>query len=174
MDTDAHNLRKLAQASTLQELAVILGVHPTTARKVLRRLGIETARMRALRENAEAREAGSSIAHRTCATHGPQEFREFGGGFRCPRCNIERVMERRRTLKAILVQDAGSACRLCGYDRCLRALEFHHRDRDLKDFSIGRQGHTRSLARARAEVAKCVLLCSNCHMEVEAGIRSLD
>jgi hypothetical protein len=32
---------------------------------------------------------------------------------------------------------------------------------------------TRSLADAREEAKKCVLLCSNCHAEVEAGVRSL-
>jgi hypothetical protein len=30
------------------------------------------------------------------------------------------------------------------------------------------RGITRSLARLRAEAAKCVLLCANCHAEVEA------
>lgn len=32
---------------------------------------------------------------------------------------------------------------------------------------------TRSIERAREEAAKCVLLCANCHAEVEAGVRSL-
>jgi len=35
------------------------------------------------------------------------------------------------------------------------------------------QGVTRSLARAKAEAEKCVLLCANCHAEVESGVRSL-
>lgn len=32
---------------------------------------------------------------------------------------------------------------------------------------------TLSLADVRAEAAKCVLLCSNCHAEVEGGVREL-
>jgi hypothetical protein len=171
---DAHTLRELAEGRTLRELARILGVHPATARKMLRRHGIETTRMRALRDNAEARAAGAQTALRVCPTHGEQLFRANGSGFRCPRCNVDRVVERRRTVKAMLVEEAGGACQVCGYDRCLRALEFHHRDPDGKDFNIARHGHTRSLERARAEAAKCVLLCSNCHMEVEDGISSLD
>ena len=174
VDTDVATLVLLARTHTLAEIAEALGVHSTTARKLLQRHGLETARMRALRENAAARDAGEDAVIRDCPFHGPQNFRNYGGAFRCPRCNVERVMERRRAVKAILVREAGGACVACGYDRCLRALEFHHRDREAKQFSIGRYGHTRSLARARAEVAKCVLLCSNCHMEVEAGIRSLD
>jgi hypothetical protein len=35
------------------------------------------------------------------------------------------------------------------------------------------QGVTRSLAAARVEMAKCVLLCANCHAEVELGITTL-
>jgi len=46
--------------------------------------------------------------------------------------------------------------------------EFHHVDPKAKQFQI--TSHTRSLARLRVEASKCVLLCSNCHAEVEAGI----
>ena len=43
----------------------------------------------------------------------------------------------------------------------------------MKRFSVAGRGVTRSLADAREEAKKCVLLCSNCHAEVEAGVRSL-
>jgi excisionase family DNA binding protein len=171
---DAGSLRSLAAGRTVDEIAALLGVHPATARRWLIDHGIETARMRARRENAEARAQGTATALRVCPTHGEQQFRATGTAFRCPRCNVERVIDRRRAVKAILVAEAGGACQLCGYDRCLRALEFHHRDPGEKEFGIGRHGHTRALARARAEVAKCVLLCSNCHMEVEDGLVSVD
>jgi Response regulator containing a CheY-like receiver domain and an HTH DNA-binding domain len=44
-------------------------------------------------------------------------------------------------------------------------------DPKTKQFQI--TSHTRSLARLRAEASKCVLLCSNCHAEVEAGITAV-
>jgi hypothetical protein len=50
---------------------------------------------------------------------------------------------------------------------------FHHVDPGEKAFAFSRHGVTRSLAAARAEAAKCVLLCSNCHAEVEAGTAKL-
>jgi hypothetical protein len=53
------------------------------------------------------------------------------------------------------------------------ALHFHHVDPRQKSFQLGVAGLTRSLAAMRAEAAKCVLLCSNCHAEVEGGIVSL-
>jgi len=68
------------------------------------------------------------------------------------------------------VSEAGGACVLCGYDRCLAALEFHHLDPTQKRFAIGGRGLTRGIDALRAEAAKCVLLCSNCHVEVETGV----
>jgi ferredoxin len=35
------------------------------------------------------------------------------------------------------------------------------------------QGVSRSLAVARTEMAKCALLCANCHAEVESGLVTL-
>jgi hypothetical protein len=61
-------------------------------------------------------------------------------------------------------------CRICGYDRSVAALHFHHVDPAQKRFAISRDGFTRSLDEARNEARKCVLLCANCHAEVEAGI----
>lgn len=76
-------------------------------------------------------------------------------------------------MKAILVAEAGGACVLCGYDRCERALSFHHLDPATKEFGVAFRGHARSLDRARAEAAKCALVCANCHMEIEAGLASI-
>ena len=69
--------------------------------------------------------------------------------------------------------EAGGACVVCGYGRCIAALEFHHVDPAGKAFSLAARGVARSLERARREAAKCVLLCANCHAEVEAGMTVL-
>lgn len=73
----------------------------------------------------------------------------------------------------MLVQEAGGRCRLCGYSRSPGALVFHHVDPGSKSFGLGQAGLCRSLARARAEAAKCLLLCANCHAEVETGVAVL-
>jgi transposase len=107
----------------------------------------------------------------SCRRHGRTTFvLEGRGSYRCKRCRLERVSRRRRNVKRILVEEAGGKCLICGYDRCHRVLQFHHLDPSTKDFHIGEAGATRSLARSRAEARKCVLLCANCHGEVEAGI----
>jgi hypothetical protein len=80
------------------------------------------------------------------------------------------VTRRRRKLKEILVREAGDRCAACGYDRWVGALQFHHRDGEVKEFGLAARGFTRSLETVRREAAKCILLCANCHSEVEAGI----
>lgn len=67
----------------------------------------------------------------------------------------------------------GGKCQSCGYSRCIGALELHHIDPTTKSFGIGEKGYTRSWAKVQAELDKCVLLCANCHREVEAGILQL-
>ena len=86
----------------------------------------------------------------------------------------EAVVRRRRKVKAILVSEAGGCCRLCGYDRCAAALEFHHLDRADKGLRAKSRVAWRAvIERLRAEARKCVLLCSNCHAEVENGFSSV-
>jgi transposase len=106
-----------------------------------------------------------------CKRHGETSFvREGRGYYRCKRCRVEATGRRRQRTKRILVEEAGGKCVLCGYSRCFRALEFHHLDPSKKEFPLAHAGRTRSIERLRAEASKCVLLCSNCHAEVEAEV----
>ena len=67
------------------------------------------------------------------------------------------------------VEYKGGRCQVCGYDRCIEALEFHHLDPTQKDFGISHKGYTRSWEKVKEEVDKCILLCANCHREFHAG-----
>lgn len=70
---------------------------------------------------------------------------------------------RRRELKLKAVEYKGGKCFVCGYNRCVGALDFHHLDPKEKDFTIsGNSGKWENLQR---ELDKCVLLCKNCHSE---------
>jgi hypothetical protein len=45
-------------------------------------------------------------------------------------------------------------------------LQFHHADPTLKEFSVGPSALTGlSLARIQQEIAKCIVLCANCHLK---------
>lgn len=83
------------------------------------------------------------------------------------------VSERRRRVKRQLVEEAGGSCVICGFSDHPRALEFHHVDPATKKFHLSYQGLTRSIREMRAEAAKCVLLCANCHALVEAGVKKV-
>ena len=69
----------------------------------------------------------------------------------------------------MLIAEAGGSCAVCGYERCTFNLHFHHVDPSSKSFSM-HMGVGRSLAAYRDEARKCVLVCANCHGEIEAGI----
>jgi len=81
---------------------------------------------------------------------------------------LEPTIHRRR-LKTKAIEYKGGKCMLCGYDRCNAALEFHHLDKTTKSFGLSRNGVIRSWESIRTELDKCVLVCANCHREVETG-----
>lgn len=80
------------------------------------------------------------------------------------------VSKRRKKIKQMAVERKGGKCQLCGYSKYIGALEFHHIDPDTKEFGLGLDGMTRSWDRVKNETDKCVLVCSNCHREIHAGI----
>lgn len=68
----------------------------------------------------------------------------------------------RRRTKAKAIAEKGGACARCGYAKSPRALTFHHPGH--KSFAISRS--PQSWAKIKAELAKCQLLCLNCHAEI--------
>jgi transposase len=164
----------VSEGISIRAMAERLGVSYTTVRHWLRQYEITTPRARRLAETAPARAAGAETTEANCPVHGLTTFVRRGrDGFRCRLCRSGAVHRRRREVKRLLVEEAGGACVLCGYQTSLGGLHFHHLDPAEKAFALSRQGVTRSLSAARAEARKCVLLCSNCHAEVEAGTAQL-
>jgi hypothetical protein len=161
--------RRVAAGHSVRAIARATGVSPTTVRHWLTRYGLKT-RLAARRDAIAGGGESSAPVEMHCIHHGMTRFHRWSGRYRCGRCNADAVARRRRRVKEILVGEHGGACAICGYSRHVGALEFHHLDPSEKSFSLGHAGVTRSLVKARAEAAKCVLLCANCHAEVEAGI----
>ena len=71
----------------------------------------------------------------------------------------------RRRVKEKAVAYLGGKCLRCSYNKCLRALSFHHRDAPNKEFTISQWAHL-GWEKIEKELDKCDLLCANCHMEV--------
>ncbi len=83
------------------------------------------------------------------------------------------VAKRRKQIKAMVVEYKGGKCIICGYKKCIEALDLHHLDKTKKKFGISGQGLTRSWESVKKEVDKCILICANCHRELHVGITQL-
>ena len=109
---------------------------------------------------------------RECPIHGLEvhhSHRDGKGRYRCKRCVGEAVTRRHRKMKQLLVAEYGGGCVVCGYSRCLGNLHFHHVDPSEKSFEI-QMGLGKALDTYRTEARKCILVCANCHGEIEAGL----
>ena len=82
--------------------------------------------------------------------------------------NYEKVKRRRKRLKLLAVLYKGGKCQQCGYCSCIESLEFHHLDNTQKEFGIAKLCNC-SWQKIKAEIAKCELLCANCHREEHAN-----
>lgn len=79
-----------------------------------------------------------------------------------------RVYKKGIERKIKLIEMAGGKCKQCGYDKCMRALSFHHRDRKTKKFSLRlNELWSKSWETIVDEFNKCELLCVRCHIEEE-------
>lgn len=76
------------------------------------------------------------------------------------------VSQRRRKLRQMALDLKGSKCAVYGYNKCSEALEFHHLDKDKKEFNPSYKGLTRSWDKIKQEIEKCILVCANCHREI--------
>ncbi|HTU31371.1 MAG TPA: helix-turn-helix domain-containing protein [Solirubrobacteraceae bacterium] len=167
----------VADGKSIAEIAEAVDLSKSTVRHWVGKYGLRTLNRRGPRPQLaaiDARQSGLASVGLTCAVHGETEFViDARGCYRCRRCRVEAVTRRRRRVKATLVEEAGGACLVCGYDRCQAALAFHHLDPLQKRMMVSAQGMGISIARLREEADKCVLLCHNCHAEVESGVIEL-
>lgn len=158
---------------SIRDMAEVLGRSPASLRHWLRKHGLESARGSRLRVRRTGLPADAAPDLTMCPEHGPTPFVLDRDGYqRCRKCRVDAVVRRRARVRTMLIAEAGGACVICGFDAHPSALQFHHVDPGQKSFTI-RNGDTRSLERMREEARKCVLLCANCHAQVEAGTADL-
>ena len=81
---------------------------------------------------------------------------------------LKRYREKRiqwlRELKKTLI------CLNCGENRWY-VLDFHHRNPEEKESGIAAFLHRHSIKDVLAEIAKCDVLCANCHREEHAKLK---
>jgi hypothetical protein len=83
-----------------------------------------------------------------------------------------RIKSFRKRTKQKAVEYCGGKCCVCGYSKCVEALEFHHKNPNTKDFSISTNTN-KAWNKVKIELDKCILVCSNCHREIHAGLIKL-
>lgn len=82
-----------------------------------------------------------------------------------PECS-DRLM--RNTMRRRLLTEYGNkiklerGCKICGYNKCAAALEWHHPNND----KLGNPGDIQSITKFLEEIDKCEVLCANCHREL--------
>ena len=107
-----------------------------------------------------------------CNKHGLTEhILDSENYIRCKKCRINAVNKCRKKTKIKAVEYKGGKCEICSYNKCIEALEFHHKDSTKKDFGISK-GPTRSWEKVKNEIDKCMLLCANCHREIHVEERN--
>jgi transposase len=165
------------EGRTIAEIGAEVGLSKSAVRHWLGRYGLRTRNKVGPRIGEAARDGkaeGRLTIEYECLHHGLTEYVLEGRGYyRCKRCRSQGIAAHRRRVKQLIVEEAGGCCAICGYAASPAALEFHHLDPLEKRMGISANGLTVSLQSLREEVAKCVLLCSNCHAEVENGDRAL-
>jgi len=136
--------RLVESGASIAEIAEAVGRSKPTVRHWLIRHGLKTHSNRGRQPSEKilaAKEAGLRVVTMRCKLHGETEFWLTGqGNYRCKRCRSDSVSRRRRKVKAILVGEAGGHCCICGYDRNMRALHFHHLEPSQKRHEINAKG----------------------------------
>ena len=106
-----------------------------------------------------------------CKKHGLTEHVLFDNGkTKCKECAKEAVANKRKRNKIKLVEYKGGKCEICGYNKCIDALEFHHLDPSEKEYGLS-NGNTSNFEKMKSEADKCILVCANCHREIHAKER---
>ncbi|CAB4179292.1 hypothetical protein UFOVP1033_74 [uncultured Caudovirales phage] len=106
------------------------------------------------------------------------KFRSDGGrqrGTRHPMCNRCLYVKYTRPLieqktKEIHEYQMEKGCMDCGYNTHPAALEFDHLPGTAKLFNIGEEVGNRSRETLWKEIAKCDVVCANCHV-IRTSIR---
>lgn len=89
----------------------------------------------------------------------------------CKKCTSDQSLERMRDLKTEMVNYKGNCCSICGYNKYIGALEFHHLNPQEKDFAPSQLKSYKFDDVVKKELDKCILVCSNCHREIHDKIR---
>ncbi len=164
----------VAEDLSIAEIAARVDRGASTVRHWLRYHGLETTAAARRRRNSGAEDGGdAAVAMLRAARSHPARAPRRRRLEVCP------VLVGGRLGVATATQARGSSPRRAARARRAATSDASRRSssttsiRPAKRFNLSLKGLARSYAEARAEAQKCVLLCANCHAEVEAGVLRL-
>lgn len=80
-------------------------------------------------------------------------------------CSTCKNRRQRNTRKQKAVTLLGGRCKICGYNKSTAALDFHHKIKAEKIFTLSANWE-KPWELLQNELLKCDLLCRNCHAEL--------
>lgn len=143
-----------------REIADKLGKNHSTVRYWLNKYGLKTKHPCCMN--------GEVYGHQcSCGETDPLKFHDTNKRV-CKKCRHRKTRNRMRESKKFAIKYKGGQCRLCGYNRSVRALHFHHRDPSQKD-PLWRSFRSFTQERICSMLDACELVCANCHSEIHDG-----
>jgi len=121
-------------------------------------------------------DSGESMCFVCNKTKALEEFSWVNGHQinRCKKCSSSETRKRQeKHVKAFQEFKSFFQCLRCGEDD-IYCLDFHHKDPSQKKFAISTRGARALTAEVLEEIAKCVVLCKNCHAKLHAGRFTLE
>ena len=86
----------------------------------------------------------------------------------CYDCLPEGQVATRTVYIKLIKKQYGGKCQICGYNKCLSALEFHHLNPNEKENIVSNSYGT--VKDSIKEAKKCILVCANCHREIHENL----
>lgn len=86
------------------------------------------------------------------------------------RAKVNNPKYKNRNKNFINKYKAKTGCQFCA-EKTPVCLDFHHKDPEIKDWNISIMSRgANSIKTIQKEIAKCIVICSNCHRKLHAGI----
>lgn len=110
---------------------------------------------------------------------GPMPFPSPGAKYCSEECRADARLGQARAWRAraqarLSAYKVGLGCNRCGYRQSASALHFHHRDPKQKELRLSARQFVAMRVATKAELAKCDLLCANCHFEAHDELRGFE
>ena len=154
------------QGLSMTKIANQLNVSYITVSRYTKRYNLEPNYLRGNKPNKK-----NTI--RICSKCGETDITKFykSSYYLCKSCNKVLTKDNNKKRKEKYMALLGGKCQVCGYDKYYGVLEFHHKDPSTKSELLNKQTLIQyNDTFIKEELKKCILVCSNCHREIHAGL----